>query len=178
MPDIIIDTTDEYPTRYAAFRRHGVLFIYEGETIKPGEVACYYEPLQNSQYPHLTDGIYGEVHTLHPVEKRGYYASVHATRQDGSRQQKNRGQIFPPAEREAAIAFLIEHLETAHQWLLLPLSVVLGRAADNAEKMARDCRPDDVNRHAHARSAQQLREEQAKATALEAASPDGQLPLC
>jgi hypothetical protein len=91
--------TTEYPIRYSAFDCPRVLFVAEGTSLKDSmhnsqggkELAAYHEPVQNRDYPALTDGIYAEICNF---QGKQYLAMMHATQPWKGRAQKTEHQFF------------------------------------------------------------------------------------
>ena len=78
-------TTDTYPTRYVAFDNPGVWVGNSEFHMSPGyEFAAYHEPMQNSEYPYLTDGIYCEIACY---QGKDFLLSCHYTTPDQHRRQ-------------------------------------------------------------------------------------------
>lgn len=86
-------TTTEYPTRYTAFDRPGVL-VLAGQVEERGgfEAAVYQTLRQNAFYPHIdNDGVYVEVIGLAKANGKGVRAwlvDAHASQTDRARAQK------------------------------------------------------------------------------------------
>lgn len=74
--------TDEYPTRYAAFRSSGILFIQKDQTKHELAVICY--PVDNLDLEGLIDGLHVEIHSH---ASRGIAVDCCATYPDLWRQQ-------------------------------------------------------------------------------------------
>jgi len=106
------NTTDQYPTRYAAFSAPGRLVILapgaDGliggpntdrrraptELMHGGrELAVFSEPMPNAARPHLTDGVYLEVVRKHD-KGDAVAVTVHASAPTLSRRQRARREAF------------------------------------------------------------------------------------
>lgn len=100
------ETTAEYPTRYAAFDRAGVLFVAAKPEERGGfEAAVYANLRQNARWPHIEDGVYVEVIGLAKANGKGVRAwlvDAHATLPDETRAQKR--VLRQHADLAAAIA--------------------------------------------------------------------------
>lgn len=86
-------TTTEYPTRYTAFDRPGVL-VLAGQVEERGgfEAAVYQTLRQNAVYPHIdNDGVYVEVIGLAKASGKGVRAWLvdgHASQPTREREQR------------------------------------------------------------------------------------------
>lgn len=116
--------TPDYPTRYAAFETPHVIWWYSGDKITGArEAGIYKDPIQNETYPHITDGIYGEISRREGrYIKPGYWITCHATRPDASREQWSDNRfisnfIETPQSRREAEAALESLIHKAEAWL-------------------------------------------------------------
>lgn len=105
-------TTDRYPVRYAAFESPGILWENPAKRNDCGECAVYRQPQPNLDYPHLTDGIYAEVHSGWggAFLFSGHYHSPNFAR-------TQRGKVRRHATYEDALADLLEFIPEAEGWL-------------------------------------------------------------
>ena len=97
-------TNTNYPLRYSAFGAPHILFVAEVtdlKTTRSRELAAYYEPIQNQDYPDLEDGIFAGIVNFQGIQ---YLAEVHATQPWKGRAQKNAHMFF--ADFNQAIAWL------------------------------------------------------------------------
>ena len=86
--------TTECPLRYSAFEHPRVLFVAQDTalaTTKSRELAAYHEPMQNTNYPDLKDGIYAQIMNF---QGRSYLAELHATQPWKGRAQKTEHKFF------------------------------------------------------------------------------------
>lgn len=105
--------TNEYPTRYVAFK-NPTYFVENANPQNRGgyEFAVYYEPYQNQEYPHLTDGIYIEISSY---QGKKILLDCHLTIPNKNRQQKGFTKLYNSYKEAKQEAF--KWLEEAHKFL-------------------------------------------------------------
>lgn len=77
---------DTYPTRYVAFENPKSWVEAKDFSVRRGgyEYAAYIEPMQNTEYPHLTDGIYCQIVSYQGID---FMADCHYTIPNKERKQ-------------------------------------------------------------------------------------------
>lgn len=101
----------QYPTRYDAHDRPGIIFEHPQPKESGGfEWAAFSDPMTNVHYPHLEDGVYASIYSF---QDKRLAVEVHACRPDRGRAQKVFYQPFPYVSYSAALAWMVDRIAEA-----------------------------------------------------------------
>lgn len=111
--------TTEYPTRYEAFKNPRVLFEQKNTELTSrhagAEFAVYHEPVKNTAYPDIEDGLYASVCSF---QGRYYLTEIHATQPWKGRKQSGDSEHFD--KYADAVDWLLENILKFQRFITIP----------------------------------------------------------
>lgn len=119
LPEVV--RTKEYPIRYDAFARQGVLFVRSpGAPVIGPEFACFCEDIANPAYSFRASGLYVEI-IEYPAAPRATQGALRveavATRPDRTRTEVVLAETFAPGAEADAVEYARTKIVELRAWL-------------------------------------------------------------